>query len=125
MGDTAMKKIMALTLMLLVSTVPGRVAGQEERIREIPRDDRGPLDRIPDLNGTWYMNGDEDSPCEIIQPRPDGRAVFINENGSRARGFVRRDHVWIPKWTDGRRRGLRGRIRGDRIVWPNGTYWSR
>ena len=120
-----MKKIMALTLILLASTVPGRVDGQDERTRDIHRENRRERGRVPDLNGTWYLNGDEDSPCEIIQRRLDGRALFINENGSRARGTVRGDRVWIPKWTDGRSRGLQGRIRRDRIVWPNGSYWSR
>jgi hypothetical protein len=82
-------------------------------------------DRIPNLAGTWYLNGDGNSPCKIIQRRLDGRAVFINENGSRARGKVRAGRVWIPKWSDGTSKGLRGRIRGRRIVWPNGSYWSR
>ena len=79
----------------------------------------------PNISGVWYMNGDPSLPCEIRQ-RGDGReAVFINENGSSARGDVRADHVWIPEWTDGKSEGLLGRIRGTRIVWPNGTYWSR
>jgi hypothetical protein len=72
------------------------------------------------------MNGNEDAPTQIVQPRRDGRALFINENGSRAWGTVRGDRVWIPDWTDGRGSdGLEGRIRGDRIVWPDGSYWSR
>ena len=80
---------------------------------------------IPNISGLWYMNGDPNQPCEIRQ-RGDGReAMFINENGSSAPGLVRADHVWIPDWTDGRSQGLLGRIRGNRIVWPNGTYWSR
>jgi hypothetical protein len=71
------------------------------------------------------MNGAEDLPCQIIQRRQDGRAEFVNEHGDRASGTVRSDRVWVPAWTDGRSRGLVGRIRGDRIVWPDGNYWSR
>jgi hypothetical protein len=84
-------------------------------------------DRVPDISGTWYNVGNPDQVCEIRQRGPDGRrALFINENGDRASGTVRGDHVYIPDWTDGfGNRGLRGRIRGDRIVWPDGKYWSR
>jgi len=115
-----MKKIMALTVVVLATTIPGRVAGQGPRGFPPDWDDR-----VPFIGGVWYLNGDWDSPCKVIQRRPDGRALFINENGSRAWGTIRGDRVWIPKWTDGRRKGLRGRIRGDRIIWPGGSYWSR
>ena len=80
---------------------------------------------IPNLNGAWYMNDDGDLPCRIIQIRPD-RADFINEHGQRARGIVTRNRVFIPAWNDGEGSdGLEGRIRGDLIIWPNGSYWSR
>jgi len=80
---------------------------------------------IPNISGTWYMNGNPCAPCQIIQWRKDGSADFVNEHGSRACGTVSGDHVWIPAWSDGRSRGLLGCIRGDRIVWPNGTFWCR
>ena len=81
---------------------------------------------VPNISGTWYTNGNPDAPCQIIQPAMDGRALFINEHGSRARGFVRGDRVWIPAWSDSYGdRGLRGRIQGDRIVWPDESCWSR
>jgi hypothetical protein len=90
------------------------------------RDNDFGRNRVPNLSGTWYLNGDGDSPCRIIQRRGSDRAQFINENGDRAGGTVRGDRVWIPDWDDGMGgNGLRGRVRGDRIVWPNGTYWSR
>jgi hypothetical protein len=88
-------------------------------------DDGGFRNRIPNLNGVWFMNGNEDLPCRIVQRRPDGRAEFINEHGQRARGEVYRDRVFIPDWNDGEGSdGLEGRIRGDLIIWPNGSYWS-
>ncbi len=80
---------------------------------------------VPNISGTWYMNGDPYLPCQIIQWRRDGSAEFVNERGSRTWGTVNGDRVWIPEWSDGRSRGLWGTIRGDRIVWPNGTFWSR
>jgi hypothetical protein len=88
-------------------------------------DDDGPRDRVPNLNGTWYLNGNEDLPCNIVQ-RPDGRALFINEHGSRARAEMHSDRVWIPDWSPGDgSQGLEGRVRGDRIIWPDGSFWSR
>jgi hypothetical protein len=84
------------------------------------------MSRLGDLNGTWYMSGNEDQPCRIIQSRRSSRVLFINEQGSRARGTVQGDRVFIPDWTDGNgSTGLWGTIRGQRIVWPNGSYWSR
>ncbi len=80
---------------------------------------------VPNLAGRWFMNGDPNQPTQIVQPRPDGPALFINEHGSQAPGQIQGDRVWIPSWSDGRRVGLVGFLRGDRIVWPNGTFWSR
>jgi hypothetical protein len=59
----------------------------------------------------------------VVQRRLDGRALFINENGSQAWGTVQGDRVFIPDWNDGR--GQRGWVRGDRIVWPDGNFWER
>jgi hypothetical protein len=82
--------------------------------------------QAPNISGVWYMHGDPYLPCEIIQHGPDrSRATFVNENGSSALGSVRGDQVWIPEWSDGRSQGLLGVIRGERIIWPNGTFWSR
>jgi hypothetical protein len=86
---------------------------------------RGPRVRLPDITGTWYMNGDRNCPCEVLQPRPHGDVEFINENGSRAWGVVRGDRVWIPQWNDGTKQGLQGVIWGKKIVWPDGNCWSR
>src|SRR5947209_20569285 len=81
---------------------------------------------VPNIAGEWYMNGNPNAPCQIMQWRPDGRAMFVNENGSRAWGTIRGNSVFIPDWDDGMGSGgLRGRIRGNRIVWPNGSFWSR
>jgi hypothetical protein len=88
--------------------------------------DPGFRNRIPNLNGIWYMHDDENLPCRIIQRRPDGRAEFINEHGQAAWGEISRDRVFIPDWNDGEGSdGLEGRIRGNMIIWPNGTFWSR
>jgi hypothetical protein len=80
--------------------------------------------RVPDISGSWYLNNNRDSPCKIIQRRPDGRAVFINEKGSRADGTIRGDRVLVPDWGD-EDGPLVGRLRADRIVWPDGSFWAR
>jgi hypothetical protein len=107
-----MRKTIRITLLLLAFAVPAWAAGDRGR-------------GVPEIGGTWFMNGDENLPCQIIQRRQDGQAEFVNEHGDRAWGTVRRDRVYIPEWTDGRSRGLVGRLRGNRIVWPDGNYWSR
>lgn len=84
-----------------------------------------PVAQVPDLDGYWYLTGDPAKPAQIIQRRLDGRALFINEQGSQAWGSVQGDTVYIPDWTDGFRQGLVGTIRGDRIIWPDGNFWSR
>ncbi|HVS39016.1 MAG TPA: hypothetical protein VMS17_25885 [Gemmataceae bacterium] len=77
------------------------------------------------LSGTWYNNGTASQPCYIEQ-RAFGRLLFTNENGSAAWGELHGDHVWIPDWSPGDgAQGLEGRIRRDRIVWPDGHFWSR
>jgi hypothetical protein len=81
-------------------------------------------ERAPAIFGTWYMNGDRGAPCEIIPLKRVGRALFINEKGSRAKGVIREDRIFIPGWGD-EGQGQEGRIRGDRIEWPSGSFWSR
>src|SRR5262245_50970418 len=102
-GDLAMKKIIPLTLLVVV--FGGLVAADAQPFPE----------RVPYIAGRWFMKGDEFQPCEIRQR--GSRALFINEHGDAARGTVGRDHVFLPDWSDGRGSdGLFGRIRGDRIV---------
>jgi hypothetical protein len=134
---------LSIALLSLALAAPARAQPWDNGYRPPPRDsyprrdyappprdypppdyDYGP-DRVPDISGLWYnrANGGE---AQIIQRRLDGRALFINEKGDRAWGTVEGDRVWIPDWQDGYGRyGLRGQIRGNRIVWPDGNYWYR
>lgn len=82
--------------------------------------------RTPTLDGTWYFNGDDDAPCEVIQRRGDDRVTFINEKGERARGFVRGEDIIVPDWYGTPRGEAKpGRFRGDSIIWPDGAIWTR
>ncbi len=75
------------------------------------REDRG------HLVGRWYKDG---KLCEIASTR-DGFEVR-NERGESSRLVYDRDgSVRALDWEG----GLRGEIRGNRIVWANGTSWTR
>jgi hypothetical protein len=132
-----MLRIIPLALLSLVFAVPVGTAGARDPGRFFPGPwyDRdwshpdwhyppGPPPRewVPNLNGTWYLRGNPRQRCRIIQRWADSRALFVNEKGSRAEGFIRGDGVFVPDWNEGR--GERGRIQGDRILWP-GSYWAR
>ncbi len=121
-----MKRVLSITLsslVLLAFALPVSAQPPWGPPRGTWRD--RPVPAVPNLNGTWYNQGDPGQPTEIRQRGPDGTAIFINENGSRARGEIRGNRVFIPDWSDGHgSQGLEGVIRGDRIIWPDG-YWSR
>jgi hypothetical protein len=76
-----------------------------------------------DLTGIW-VNHANNGECEIVQIGP-GRARFINEYSARGWATIRGNRVFIPDWYSGSTEGLVGRIRGERIVWPDGNYWQR
>ena len=88
----------------------------------------GGVPAAANLNGIWYMNGEQDKPTRIVQYGPT-RALFINEHGTQAWGSVQGNRVWIPDWTWGEgwatHQGLWGTYTGDRLVWPDGSFWSR
>ncbi len=69
------------------------------------------------LVGRWYIDG---QPCEIVTTR-DGLEAR-NERGDTSRLVYERDgDVRALDWEG----GLHGEVRGNRIVWANGTSWSR
>ena len=121
-----MRSMIPLAVLLMAFAVPAEAVAQYRAAPWGPAYGppvRGP---VPNISGTWFRNGEEENPTEIQQQGPDGReARFINENGDEAWGEVRPDSVWIPEWKVRGHRGLMGQIRGDRIVWPDGSFWSR
>ncbi|HXG52518.1 MAG TPA: hypothetical protein VNN77_14065 [candidate division Zixibacteria bacterium] len=80
----------------------------------------GPIVSERQLVGTWYVGGDRNRRCEIVQVR--GGLEARNERGSTT-PLVRESYriVLATAWEG----GLRGELRGDRIEWANGTYWTR
>lgn len=113
--------VIPAVLLLLALAVPA----QAQRPYGPPYAPPPPAYGAPNVSGQWFMNGNRSQPCQIDQ-QPDGSALFTNENGSQAYGSVRGGQVFIPSWTDGMgSQGLTGTLQGNRIVWPNGTFWSR
>jgi hypothetical protein len=72
------------------------------------------------LEDTWYLNGDRNKPAEIVGTR-DGMEAR-NDTGATSRlVFDRSGSVRALDWEG----GLRGEVRGDTILWANGTIWTR
>ena len=112
-------------LMAVILTIPRTASAQEERRYEKREDSReregeryGKDDRTR-LEGTWYLNGEHDKPCEIVSTR-SGLEVR-NERGDSSPLVYDRGSIRARDWEG----GLRGQVRGDRIEWANGTTWTR
>jgi hypothetical protein len=81
--------------------------------------------RAASIDGTWYLSGDRNQPCDIEQRDRDQRTVFTNERGESANGTVGGGRIRVPGWDDASVGGLHGQIQGSVILWRNGTYWTR
>ena len=105
------KQAFALALMILLS---GLFALPKNAFTK--DDDR--YDRSH-LQGRWYMDGDPNKATEINSDRRGMEAT--NENGNKSRLDVDRNgNLRALDW-----QGVRGRVRGNRIEWDNGTTWTR
>jgi hypothetical protein len=72
------------------------------------------------LEGTWYLDGEQSRRTEINTSRRG--LVATNESGKTTRLEISRSgDVYARDWEG----GLRGDVRRDRIVWENGTTWTR
>jgi hypothetical protein len=121
------KRLTVLTWVFLGFAILADAAGLFAQTRPVERDTsekERERRRIPEISGRWYLGGDHNKPCSIRQRRGSDRASFINEHGSQARGSIRGKRVFIPDWGENCE-GQDGTIRGDRIVWADGNYWSR
>ena len=72
------------------------------------------------LEGRWYLEGYRDMPAEIFSTRQGLAAT--NEFGQTTRLAISRSgDVRALDWEG----GLLGNVRRDRILWENGTTWTR
>jgi hypothetical protein len=78
--------------------------------------------RVPNLQGTWYRDGNHALACSIQQNKKN--LTFTNESGQTARGsFLGPKHVtanWGGQTINGTLVNNAGRVN-----WDNGTSWSR
>ena len=87
---------------------------------------------LPDIEGTWYAQGNASKRCHIEQ---SGLNVsFVNEIGDRAQGKFTDPSTLSASWPDwhnsmnaGPHSTYTGHISSDlnTIRWSNGTYWTR
>ena len=91
------------------------------------------------LIGTWYVGGDKERACWIAGT--DNALFIILENKLAARvGLCADGSLFVPNWPgnyQGRfspyyftpsphpQTGMRGEVIKDRILWSDGTWWSR
>jgi hypothetical protein len=115
-----------MSLMAVILTVP-RIASAEDERRYEKREEwreRQAVTYTKDdrrrLEGTWFLNGERDKPCEIVSTR--GRFEAKNERGETSPlVYDRYGSIRARDWEN----GLRGEIRGNKIEWANGTTWTR
>ena len=70
------------------------------------------------LRGAWYAAGRADCPCYVTST--DHALFIINESNSAGRVITMPDgRVFVASWR------VSGEITKDRILWSNGTWWSR
>lgn len=72
------------------------------------------------LAGDWFVGGDAAKRC-TIESSPRG-LVVTNELGEKSKlNATGMGEVVAVDWAG----GLRGRVRGELILWRNGTWWTR
>ena len=82
----------------------------------------GHHDRIPNLQGTWYRDGNRSKACSIQQ---NGSSfTFTNEFGQTAQGKFLESKNITANWGGTTINGTLTRNEGQ-INWGNGTTWSR
>jgi hypothetical protein len=112
-------------LMAVILVIPRTASAQDKRRYEKKEDwrereeERSGKDYRQRLEGTWYLNGERDKPCEIFSTR--GGLEVRNERGESSPLVYDRGSIRARDWEG----GLRGEVRGDRIEWSNGTTWAR
>ena len=76
-------------------------------------------ERERSLVGDWYENGQVDRPCHIAAT--DNILFALNEsNNASGRAFLTHNNfLFVASWA------VHGEIVKDKILWSNGTWWSR
>ena len=111
-------------LLTVILTAPGSGFTQDDRRFERREQwwerwtgPTGPRGSVRELEGRWYLNGERDKQCEIVETRQG--LVARNERGDSTLVDYRGGVLRAAEWR------LRGEVRRDRIDWENGTTWTR
>jgi hypothetical protein len=72
------------------------------------------------LLGTWYYGGDPNQPCYITST---DNVIFTITQDLRAARIVCHSSGYFQ--ADDYEPGLRVEVSGDKLLWSNGTWWSR
>jgi hypothetical protein len=121
-----MFRTLILTAVILACTSAGLLAQAHDpfpqtRNPHIPQ--QAPNPTASPVDGIWYFRGDPNQPASIqTMNTPWGlHLVVTNEKGSPSLGELSPDgrRVSVYEWN------ITGRIRGSRLIWPNGDFWSR
>jgi len=78
--------------------------------------------RLPNLQGTWYRDGNHNLACSIQQNKK--KLTFTNESGQSAQGSFLGSKRVTANWAGQTINGALVNNAG-RINWDNGTSWSR
>jgi Lectin C-type domain len=91
------------------------------------------------LIGTWYVGGDKQRPCWITATE-DALFIISDSKYAARAGLCADGSLFVPGWPAGYSEGftpyfssrfpgshmvMRGEIIKDKILWSNGTWWSR
>jgi hypothetical protein len=71
------------------------------------------------LIGDWYESGRADRPCHIAATGDILFAINESNNASGRAILTRKGFLFVASWQ------VHGEIVKDRILWSNGTWWSR
>lgn len=69
------------------------------------------------LVGTWYVSGKADHPCHITAT--ENQLFGINDNFASRLIYTPDGQLFSSSWR------VFGEISGDKLLWSNGTWWSR
>ena len=110
---------------LSITAIVFATAGEAAAQPHVPYP-RMPYPQVPvasPIEGVWYFRGDPSQPAYIrtVQTPAGPQVIATNEKGSSSPAELSPDgrRVFVYEWN------IEGRLRGRRLVWPNGDFWAR
>jgi hypothetical protein len=124
-----MIRTLIITATILAGTAAGSIAQppypfpQPPRYPQYPPRPQLPNPGASPVDGIWYFRGDPNQPTSIqtVQTPFGPEIIVTNEKGSPSPASLSADgrRLSVYDWN------ITGRVRGSRIIWPNGDFWGR